>query len=178
MARPRRAQGASLTVWASLTAKTAGAQLRFFQNHHTGNRIDESNGTNGTNGLSRPRSGRECPMLLGIGTWSGGDHAQNCWHRGNGVSSAPHHPKGECRRKKMGECRRKNEECRKGSGSRSAGCFHSTFCILHSAFCILHFHSWGEGGMALLFSVGARTLGAAQQRRPAAPTVPGRPGTR
>ena len=123
-------------------------------------------------------------MLLGIGTWSGGDQAQNCWHRGNGVSSAPHHPKGECRRKKMGECRRKNEECRKGSGSRSAGCFHSTFCILHSAFCILHFHSWGEREWrcplnccsSALFSVGGRTLWAAQQRWPAAPSPPAEGG--
>ena len=31
-------------------------------------------------------------MPLGIGTWSGGYHAQNGWHRGNGVSSVPPHP--------------------------------------------------------------------------------------
>jgi len=68
-------------------------------------------------------------MPLGIGTWSGGYHAQNSWHCGNGVSSVPPHPKGECRRKK--------EECRKGNGSRSACGFHSAFYILHSAFPLL-----------------------------------------
>ena len=31
-------------------------------------------------------------MPLGIGTWSGGYHAQNSWHCGNGVSSVPPHP--------------------------------------------------------------------------------------
>ena len=72
------------------------------------------------------------------------------WVRGNGA-----HAKGECRRKK--------EECRKGNGSRSAGCFHSAFpgpwslpstslgYILHSSFFILPFHSLGEGERGSLF---------------------------
>ena len=58
----------------------------------------------------------------GIGTWSSGYQAQNCWHRGNGVSSVPPHPgsmenpKSEIRKPKEG--RNPKTEIRKANFSR------------------------------------------------------------
>ena len=82
-----------------------GAHLSVFQNHHTGNRSD------GSNGLSRPRSGQECPMPLGIRSWSGGCHAHNSYHRGNVVSLVPPHP----------------DPCPKGRGRGQARLSHICF---------------------------------------------------